>query len=181
MAAIRWSSLLLRKKIDKMNLKRTNFWITKTILPNMEITYIYEIVLVDRPLSLSRTRSWLKWYEYSIYWKSSRKKKSCLIRLTINTCLFFKKIIISLFSLEKSCSSPSHFSKQQNWIWNDLQHYSNLGHWTNWLAPTMCTLVNVKTDLDEFLSQNFFSTTWTWNSKCSGRMKINKFDWHKDW
>ena len=33
--------------------------------------------------------------------------------------------------------------------------------WTNWLAPTMWTLVNVKTDLDEFSGPKTLSTTWT--------------------
>ena len=54
-------------------------------------------------------------------------------------------------------------------------------HRTNWLAGTMWTLVNVKTDLNEFLGPKVLSTTWTWNSKCSRGIKTNNFDWLKTW
>ena len=53
--------------------------------------------------------------------------------------------------------------------------------WKNWLAPTRWTLVNVKTDSDEFLGPKILSTTCTWNSKCSRGMKTNNLDWHKNW
>ena len=35
--------------------------------------------------------------------------------------------------------------------------------WTNWLAPTMCTLARVKTDLDAFLVPKKTPTTWILN------------------
>ena len=35
--------------------------------------------------------------------------------------------------------------------------------WTNWLAPTMWTLANVKTDLDDFLGPKMTPTTWISN------------------
>ena len=45
----------------------------------------------------------------------------------------------------------------------------------------MRTLVNVKTDLDKILGPKTLLTIWTWNKKCSRRMKTKNFGWHKTW
>ncbi len=79
-------------------------------------------------------------------WKNSHKKKSCLIRLTINTNLLISKNhYFTLFSRIKLFFSLLQTTKLNlKWL-TTLQQ-----PWTNWLAPTMWTLVNAKTDLDEF-------------------------------
>ena len=62
------------------------------LLPNMEITYIYGIVHVIH----SETIEFLRIFHE---WKSSRKRKSFLKRLTINTSLFIsEKHYFTLFS-----------------------------------------------------------------------------------
>ena len=61
-------------------------------------------------------------------WKYSHKRRSYLIKLTLNTSLFFPKNITSFFSLEIICSS-FHFSLLQTTKMNlkSLQLYSNFG------------------------------------------------------
>ena len=110
-------------------------------------------------------------------WKSFHKRKSCLIRLTIITNLFISKNhYFSLFARINLFFSLLQTTKLNlKWL-TTLQHPGK-----NWLAPTMWTLVNAKTDLDEFLGPKILSTTWTWNSKCSRGTKTNNFDWHKTW
>ena len=90
-------------------------------------------------------------------WKSSNKRKSCLIRLTINTSFFFSKnISFTLFSRIKLC-----FLLLQASILN-LKWLTTLQQpWSNWLAPTMWILVNAKTDLDKLLGPKILSTTCT--------------------
>ena len=70
----------------------------------MEITYIYGNVLFIHWESIEMVG-------ISHKWQISQKKKSYLIGLTINNRLVFSKKIMSLFSLDRSCSS--NFSKQQ--------------------------------------------------------------------
>ena len=112
-------------------------------------------------------------------WKSSHKRKSCLIRLTINTSLFiYKNHYFNLFSrinLFFSFSLLQTTKLNLKWL-TTLQH-----SWTNWLSPTTRTLVKAKTDLDKFFGPKLLSTTWTWQSKCSRGTKTNNFDWHKTW
>ena len=107
--------------------------------------------------------------------KKFHKRKSCLNRLTIYTSLLFSKNhYFTLFSRTKFFFSLLQTTKLH------LQRLTTLQHsWISWLAPTMWTLVNAKRHLDEFLGSKILSTTWTCNSKCSGRMKTQKFDWHK--
>ena len=54
------------------------------LLPNMEISYIYGNVLVIHSESIEMVGFFHKW-------KISHKRRSYLIRLTINTSLFFPK------------------------------------------------------------------------------------------
>ena len=90
-------------------------------------------------------------------WKSCHRRKSCLIRLTTKTNLFISKNhFFSLFSRRKLFFSLLQTTKLNlKWL-TTLQH-----PWTYWLAPTMWTVVNDKTDLDEFLGPQILSTTWT--------------------
>ena len=165
-------------KIDKINLKIRNFELQR-LLPNMEITYIYGNMLRLRfrtavtPLHSQSTEMVRIFHK----WKSCHKMKSWLIRLTINTNLFISKNhYFTLFS-----QRMLFFSLLQTRILN-LKWLTTLQQpWKNWLAPTMWTLLNAKTDLDEFLGQKILSTTWTWNSKCSRGTITNNFDWHKTW
>ena len=125
----------------------------------MEITYIYGNVLRLRlPTGVAPLHS----QSFELVgiirkWKSSHKKKPCLIRLTINTNLFISNNhYFTLFSRIKL-----FFSLLQTTELN-LKWLTTLQQpWINWLAPTMWTLVNAKTDLDEFLCQKIISTTWT--------------------
>ena len=125
----------------------------------MEVTHIYENVLrlllptAAAPLHTQSTEMVGTFHK----WKSSHKRKSCLIRLTINTKLFISKShYFTLLSRKKLSFSLLQRTKLNlKWL-TTLQQ-----PWTNWLAPTMLTLVNTKTDLDEFLGPKFFSTTWT--------------------
>ena len=137
----------------------------------MEMCYAYGSLL----LSLLCNHNQLKWRKIPHKWKKRHKKKSCQIRLTIYTNLFISKNhYFTLFP-----SIKLFFSLLQTTKLN-LQRLTTLQQpWTNRLAPTMWTLVNSKTDLDEFLGPKNLSTTWTWNSKCSRGMKTNNFDWHK--
>ena len=159
----------------------------------MEIIYIYGKVPVDLPASRTttapfRSRSLPLRLPTAVAplhsqptekvgtfhkWKSSRKRKSFLIRLTINTSLFnSKNHYFTLFSRIKffSFSLLQATKLKLKWL-ETLQHL-----WRNWLEPTMWILVNAKTGSDEILGPKILSTTWTWNSKCSRRMKTNKFD-----
>ena len=89
-------------------------------------------------------------------WKSCHKRKSCLIRLTINTNFFISKNhYFSRFYRIKLFFSLLQTTKL------NLKWFTTLQQpWTNWLAPTMWTLVSVKTDLDKFLGPKILSTTW---------------------
>ena len=128
----------------------------------MEITYKYGNVLRLRlptavaPLHSEPTETVGLFHK----WKSSRKRKSCLSRLTINSILLFSKShSFALFSRLKLLLF--FFSLLQTTELN-LKRLRTLQHsWTNWLAQTMWTLVNAKTGLDEFLGPKFLSTTWT--------------------
>ena len=143
----------------------------------MEITYIYGNAIVLRfptavtPLHSQSTEMVGIFHK----WKSYHKRKSCLIRLTTNTNLFISKNqYFSLFSRIKLFISLLQTTKLNlKWL-TTLQH-----PWTNWFAPTMWTLVNAKTDLDEFLGPIILSTTWTRISKCSRWTKTKNFDRHK--
>ena len=87
-------------EIDKMNPKTRNFWITKTVT-NMELTYIYGNVLRLRlPTTVAPLHSQSNELVGKVHkWKSSHKRKSCLIRLTLNTNLFISKnLYFTLFS-----------------------------------------------------------------------------------
>ena len=125
----------------------------------MEFIYIYGNKLLLRfptavtPFLSQSTEMVGRFHE----WKSYHKKKSCLIRLNINTNLFISKNhYFCLFSRIKLFFSLLQTTKL-NMKWpTTLQH-----PWTNWHAPTTWTLVNAKTDLDEFLGPKFLSTTWT--------------------
>ena len=138
----------------------------------MEIKYIYGNVLVELPevrspslpprlptgvasLHPQSSEGVGKFHKR----KNSRKRKSCLIRLTKNTNFFMcKNHYSSLFSRIKLFF---FFSLLQRTNLN-LKCLTTLQEpWTNWLAPTMWTLVNAKTDLDEFLGPKVLSTTWT--------------------
>ena len=138
----------------------------------MEITYIYGNVLVDLPASHAPTAPFRSSFlpprlptavaplhsqsteMVGLFhkWNSSHKRKSCLIRLTINTSLFISKShYFTLFSRIKLFFSPLQTTKL------NLKCPTTLRQpWTNWLAPTMWTLVNAKTDLDEFLGPKIF-------------------------
>ena len=145
----------------------------------MEITYLYGNVLRLRlPTAVAPLHS-QSFELVGIFhkWKRSHKRKSCLIRLTINTNLFISNNrYFTLFSRIKLFFSLLQTTKLNlKWLKTIQQP------WTNWLAPTMWTLVKAKTDLDEFLGPKFPSTIWTWNSKCSKGTKTNNFDWHKTW
>ena len=123
----------------------------------MEITYIYGNELRLRlPTDVAPLHS--QWFEMvGIFhkWKNSHKRKSCPIRLTINTNLFISNNhYFTLFSRKKLFFSLLQTTKLNlNWL-TTLQK-----PWKNWLAPTMWTLVNAQTDLDEFLGPKIFSTT----------------------
>ena len=125
----------------------------------MEITYLYGNWLLLRfPTAVTPLHSqWTEMVGTFHKWKSCHKKKSCLIRLTINTNWFISKNhYFSLFSRIKLFFSLLQTTKVNlNWL-TTLQH-----PWTNWLAPTMWTLVNAKIDLDEFFGPKIHSTTWT--------------------
>ena len=125
----------------------------------MKITYIYGNVLLLRFITTvtplhSQSTEMVKVFHK---WKSCHKRKSCLIRLTINTNLFSSKgHYFTLFSRMKFFFSLLQATKVNlKWL-TTLQQ-----PWTNWLAPTMWTLVNAKTDLDDFLVPKILSTTWT--------------------
>ena len=125
----------------------------------MELTYIYGNVLCLRlrtavaPLHSQSTEKVGTFHN----WKSSRKRKSCLVRLTMNTTLFISKNhYFTLFSRIKVIFSYLQTSKLNlKWL-TTLQQ-----PWKNWLAPTMWILVKATTDLDEFLGPKNLSTTWT--------------------
>ena len=125
----------------------------------MEITYIYGNVLLLRlPTSvaplLSQSTEMVGIFHK---WKNFNKRKSCLIRLTTNTTLVISKNhYFTLFSRIKLFFSLLQTTKLNlKWL-PTLQQ-----PWTNGLAPTMWTLVNAKTDVDEFLGPKILSTTWT--------------------
>ena len=113
----------------------------------MENTYIYGNV----PVIHSKATELVGIFHI---WKNFHKRKFYLIKLTKNTSLFFPKIIISLFSLEKSSSSFFFFffssilqTTKLNLKWpTTIQH-----PWTSCLAPTMWTLASVEGDLHEVL------------------------------
>ena len=134
----------------------------------MANTYMYENVLVMHSESTEMVGIFHKW-------KSSQKKKSCVTSLTINTTLFFH--YFTLFSRIKLF----FFSLLQTTKMNLKWHTTLQQLWTNWLAPTIWTSENVKTYLDKFLRPKIFFTNWTWNSKCSRKMKTKNFDWQKTW
>ena len=125
----------------------------------MEITYIYANGLLLRfptavtPLHSQSTEIVGIFHK----WKNCHKMKSCLIRLTINTNFFSSKnLYFSPFSRIKLFFSLLQTTKLNlKWL-TTLQH-----PWTNWLAPISWSLVNAKTDLDEFLGPKILSTTWT--------------------
>ena len=127
----------------------------------MEITYIYGNVLRLRlptavaPLHSQSTELVGIFHK----WKGSHKKKSCLIRLNINTNLFISKshflILFSRIKLFFFFSFLQTTTLNLKWL-TTLQQ-----PWTNWLAPTMWTLVNAKTDSDDFLGPKILSITWT--------------------
>ena len=89
--------------------------------------------------------------------KSCHIRKSCLIRLTITNNLFSSKNhYFTLFTRIKLFFSLLQTTKMNlKWL-KTLQQL-----WTNWLAPTIWTLVNAKTDLDEFLGPKILPTTRT--------------------
>ena len=125
----------------------------------MENTYIYGNVLRLRlPNAVAPLHS-QSFEMVGIFHKrkSSHKRKLCLIILTINTNLFFSKNhYFILFSRLKLFFSLLQTTKLNlKWL-TTLQQ-----PWTNWLAPTVWTLVNAKRDLDKFLGPNILSTTWT--------------------
>ena len=110
----------------------------------MEITYLYRGIV----LRLQSTEMIGMFHK----WKSLHKRKPCLIRLTINANLFISKNhYLTLFSRIKL-----FFSLLQTTTLN-LKWLTTLQQpWTNWLAPTMWTLVKAKTDLENFLVRKFF-------------------------
>ena len=115
-------------KIDKMNLKPTKVWVTKSSTRCGNYLHIWKSA--RRPsviLTLDSQSTGMAGRLHN--WKSSYKSKSCLIRLSIKVSSFLGKNHYLTLSLEKtsSSSSSSHFSKQQKWIWNSLKHYSNPG------------------------------------------------------
>ena len=143
----------------------------------MELTYIYGNVLRLRlptavaPLYPQSTEMVAIFHK----WKSFYKTKSCLIRLTRNTLFSIsRKHSFTLFSRIKLFFSLLQTTKLNlKWL-TTLQQ-----RWTNWLAPTMWTLVNAKTNLKEFLVPKILSTTWASNSTCSRGTKTKYFDWYK--
>ena len=138
----------------------------------MEVTYMYENALVMHSKSVEMVG-------ISSKWKISRKRKSCLIKFTMNTSLFFaRNHYYTLFSWIKLYFFFFFFqTTKMNLKW----HTTLQQPWTNWLASTMWTLVKVKTVLDEFFGPKFLPTTWMWNSNCSRKMKTKIFAWHKTW
>ena len=145
----------------------------------MEISYIYGNVLVDLPGSRTTTAPFRSSFLPSRLstavtplhsqstelvgilhkWKSSQKRKSCLIRLTINTSLFISTI--PYFTLFSGINSFFFFSLLQTTKLN-LKRLTTLQQpWTNWLAPTMWTLINAKTGSEELLGTKILSTTWS--------------------
>ena len=125
----------------------------------MEITYRYgNVIRLRLPTAVALLHSQSTEMVGIFHkWKSFHKRKSCLIRLTINTNLFISKNhYFTRFSKIKLFFSLLQTTKLNlKWLTTLQQHC------TNWLAPTMWTLVNAKTDLDEFLGPKIFSTTWT--------------------
>ena len=125
----------------------------------MEITYIFGNVLrLQLPTALAPLLSQsTKMVGIFHKWKCFHNRKSCLIRLTINTNLFISKNhYLTLFSRIKLFFSLFQIAKLNlKWL-TTLQQL-----WIKWLEPTMWTLVNAKTDLDEFFGPKNFSTTWT--------------------
>ena len=123
----------------------------------MEITYIYGKMLRLRlptavaPLHSQSTEIVEKFHN----WKSSHKRKSCPIRLTIKTNLFISKNqYFTLFSRKKLFF---FFSLLQTTKLNLKWLTTRRQPWTNWIPPAMWTLVISKTDLDEILgSKNSF-------------------------
>ena len=125
----------------------------------MEITYIYgNVILLRFPTAVTPSHS-QSTEKVGIFHKreNCHKMKTCLIRLTITTNSFISKNhYFSLFSRIKLFFSLLQTTKL------NLQWLTTLRHpWTNWLAPTMWTLVNAKTDLDEFPCPKTLSITWT--------------------
>ena len=125
----------------------------------MEITYIYgNVILLRFPTAVtplhSQSTEMVGIFHIS---KSCHERKSCLIRLTINTNLFISKShYFSLFS-----RLNMFFSLLQTTKWN-LKRLTPLQHpWTNWHAATMWTLMNAKTYLDDFLGPKILTITWT--------------------
>ena len=112
-------------------------------------------------------------------WKYSHKWRSYLIGLTINTSLLFPRNIISHFSLEKSSfssSSPSssfHFSNQQNWIGNGLQHYSDL--WQT-VLQRLCWLWQVSREIwTKLLDQNWLHLLGYYTKSAQNRRQKCRF------
>ena len=125
----------------------------------MEITYIYGNVLrlflptAVAPLHSQSTEMVGIFHKK----KNCHKRKSCLIRLTINTNLFISRIQYFILSSRIKLFFPFLQTTKLNLNWlTTLQR-----PWANWLTPTMWTLVNAKTDLDGFFGRKIFSTTWT--------------------
>ena len=147
----------------------------------MENTHIYgNVIRLQLPTAVAPLHSQSTEFVGIFHkWKSSLKRKSCLVRLTINTSLFISKNhYFNLFSTLKLFFSFSLLrTTKLNLKWLTTLQLSR----TNWLVPTLWTLVKTKTDLDKFLRPKLFSTTWTWNSKCSRRIRTKNFDWHKPW
>ena len=160
-------------------IRKQEFFELQRLFPNVEITYIYGNVLRLRlPTAVAPLHS-QSFELVGIFrkWKSSHKRKSCLTRLIITTSLFISNNhYFTLFSSINLFFSLLQTTKLNlKWLTTPQQP------WTNWLAPTMWTLVNTKTDWDESLRPKILSITRTWNSKFSKRTKTNNFDWHKTW
>ena len=136
----------------------------------METTFIYGNVLVIHSESTENVGIFHKR-------KFSHKRRSYQITLAVKQPIFSKKQYFTLFS-RLNCSF-SLFSKQHKWIWNNLQHYSNLGQtvlhrlcglwqvsrviWTVFLSEKWLQLLGEKnkafkredTDAEFRLRQNF--------------------------
>ena len=120
----------------------------------MEITYIYGNVLRLRlptavvPLHSESFELARKLHK----WKSSHKRKSCLIRLTEDTNLFISSNhSFTLFSRIKLFFSFLQTTKM------NLKGLTTLQQpWTNWLAPTMWTWLMPRQIWTNFLVQKFF-------------------------
>ena len=145
----------------------------------MKITYIYANLRVDLPASrtprlpsaraperlrLPTAVGLLKSQSTEIVgichqWKKSHKRKSCFNRLTTNTSLFISKN--HYFTLFPRLKLFIFFSLLQTMKLTVKGITTPQQPWTNWTAPTMWTLVNAKTDLDELLGPKILSTTWT--------------------